>query len=398
VQFRSGTDALGIHNVYASTTRRTPVKISLTRHGIGLLALVAAMPATAQTTDPQKFDQAAIQRSLAIQAQIAQIGQNKQAFINTLVASWQPNVNAALFGNVSNELQPLMETATPWKLYAASLVGDYNTMMQVLRGEIKAGSVINALSTPQPHTAATSSLAVGSVSPLAIGSTTSQLVFTPIPPCRIADTRGTGARTGLLLAGVPRTFDLSTGGFGKGQGGSTSCPGLPSFNFYAWSVNLTATLYSTSGYLQVYPFGGAVPATSILNFQAGTAAIANSSTLTGCYGCTDSINVVASASTDLILDVYGYFEVATGFSTGVVTLMAGTTASVPAGVYQFVQGGACPAGTIVIGGAQTNSSSSTNTILTSDHNITGTSWYEYVKNTGTSTATVTVYSTCQDVS
>jgi hypothetical protein len=288
-----------------------------------------------------------------------------------------------------------MEAATPWKLYAASLVGDYNTMMLVLRGEIKAGSVINALSAPQPHTMATSSLVVGSVTPLAIGSPTSQLVFTPIPPCRIADTRVAG---GALSAGVPRTFDLSAGGLGKGQGGTPPCPGLPSFNFYAWSVNLTATRYTASGFLQVYPFGGSVPATSILNFQAGTAAIANSSTVTGCYGCVNSINVVASAQTDVILDVYGYFEVATGFSTGVVTLMAGTTTSVAAGNYQEVTGGVCPAGTIVIGGAQTNTSSSSNTILTSDHNISGTLWYEFVKNTGTSAASVTVYSTCQDVS
>jgi hypothetical protein len=374
------------------------MKFSLSRHGLGLLALVAAMPATAQQTDlPPKMDQAAIQRSLAIQAEIAQITQNKQSFINNLIASWQPNVNAALFGNISTELTPLMQAATPWRLYAASLVGDYNTMLQVVRGEISAGTVINALSAPQSHATAGTALTVGAVSPFALGSTTSQLVFTPIPPCRIADTRGAGARTGILTAGVPRTFDLSTGGFSKGQGGSTSCPGLTSFNFYAWSVNLTVTGYTANGFLQVYPFGGSVPATSISNFGPALPAIANSSTVTGCYGCTDSINVVASAATHVILDVYGYFELPTGFSTGVVTQMAGTTATVAAGAYQFVQGGACPAGTVVISGSQTNSSSSTNTILTSDHNISGTTWYEYVKNTGTSSATVTVYSNCQEV-
>jgi hypothetical protein len=373
------------------------VKISLTRRGLGLLAIVAAMPATAQITSSQKMDEAAIQRSLAIQAQVAQITQNKQSFINTLIASWVPNVNTALFGNISTELMPLMQAATPWRLYAASLVGDYNVMIQVLRGEIKAGTVINALSAPQPHAFAGSALTVGALTTFALGSTTSQLVFTPIPPCRIADTRGSGARTGLLAAGVPRAFDLTTNGFSKGQGGSTSCPGLTSFNYYAWSVNLTVTGYSTTGYLQVYPFGGSVPATSISNFGTALAAIANSSTLTGCYACSDSIEVVASAPTNLILDVYGYFELPTGFATGVNTQLAGTTATVAAGDYEFVEGGACPAGTIVIAGAQQNSSSSTNTILTSDHDITGTSWYEYVKNTGSSSATVTVFSTCQDV-
>jgi hypothetical protein len=375
------------------------VKLSLTRRGVGLLALVAAIPAAAQTIDPQKYDPAAIQRSLAIQAQVAQIGQDKQSFIDTLIASWAPNVDAKLFGNISNQLLPLMQAATPWKLYAASLVGNYNAMMQVLKGEIKAGNVINALSAPQPHGTATSALLVGTVSPFALGSATSQLVFTPIPPCRIADTRF--APSGPLLAGVPRVFDLTTGGYAKGQGGqnlTNPCPGLTAFNFYAWSVNLTATDYTATGFLQVYPFGGSLPATSILNFGTAISAIANSSTVTGCYGCANSINVQASAKTDVILDVYGYFELPTGFSTGVVTLLAGTTTSVAAGAYQEVTGGSCPAGTIVIGGAQTNSSSSTNTILTSDHNISGTLWYEFVKNTGTAAATVTVFSTCQDVS
>jgi hypothetical protein len=377
------------------------VKISMTLLGVGLLALVAAMPATAQPSSGQKVDQAAIERSLAIQAQIAQITQNKQAFIDTLIASWTPDVDAKLFGDISSQLLPLMQAATPWKLYAASLVGDYTGMIQVLRGEIKAGSVINTLSSPQPHAAAFSSLAVGSASsltPPALGSHTSQLVFTPIPPCRIADTRNSGARTGILAAGVPRTFDLSTGGLAKGQGGSASCPGLTSFNFYAWSVNISVTGYGATGHLQAYPFGGSLPASSILNFGTALAVIANSSTLTGCYGCSDSIELVANTATHVILDVYGYFEVPTGYSTGVVNQMAGMTTTVSPGVYQVVLGGSCPAGTVVIGGAQTNSGGSFNTILTSDHNITGgTTWYEYVKNTGNSPATVTVFSTCQDV-
>jgi hypothetical protein len=196
---------------------------------------------------------------------------------------------------------------------------------------------------------------------------------------------------------VPRTFDLTTGGFGKGQGGSTSCAGLPSFNYYGWSVNLTLTGYSNTGYLQVYPYLGSVPATSISNFGPALPAIANSSTLTGCYGCSDSINVVASDPTHVILDVYGYFALPTGFSVGTVTQMAGTLTTVAAGIYSFVEGGACPAGTVAIGGAQQNSSSSSNTILTSDHDFTGTAWYEYVKNTGSSSATVTVFTNCQEV-
>ena len=385
------------------------MKITSTHCGFALLALVVAIPAVAQINPVPKMDQAAIQRSWDIQAQVAKIDHDKETFINNLIASWTGNVDPALFGNVSRELRPLMEDATAWRLYAASLVGDYSGMIQVLRGEVPASKVINALSAPQPHAMATSALTIGSPSPLAsvspqnnIGAATNQLVFTPIPPCRIADTRGTGARTGFLNPGVPRTFDLTTDAYTKGQGGQTAsnpCPGLPSFSFYGWSVNLTATGYTTTGFVQVYPYLGSVPATSILNFGPALPAIANSTTLTGCYGCADDINLVASAQTNIIIDVYGYFEVPTGFTTGAITLMAGASTNVAAGIYSYVPGGTCPAGTHVIGGAQTNSSSSANTILTSDHyaDTTDNWWYEYVKNTGTSTASVIVYSICQDL-
>jgi hypothetical protein len=141
-----------------------------------------------------------------------------------------------------------------------------------------------------------------------------------------------------------------------------------------------------------------------MNFGNALPAIANSSSLTGCYGCADDINIVASSPTHVILDVYGYYEQITGYGTSNlagtinITQVAGTTTTVAAGAYQSVYGGACPAGTTLIGGAQTNSSSSSNTILTSDHNRSGATWYEYVKNTGTASATVTVYSLCQDIS
>ena len=355
-----------------------------------LVLIAAAIPAAAQQ---KPMDDAAIQRSWDIQSEVARIQTNKEVFIDQLIQSWVPFVDPS-YGNPLTELRPLMEKATPWKLYAASLVGDYTGMMQVLTGQLSAGKVINTLNAPQQKAF------TGTALPPALGATTSQLVFTPIAPCRIVDTRGAGARTGILGAGyVPRTFDLTTDGFGKGQGGSTSCPGLPSFSFYGWSANITVTGYSAAGDLRAYPFGGASPATSSINYSPAVGAIANSTTLTGCYGCADDVTVAAFAPTHVIIDVLGYFEVATGFALGTNTLsrLAGTTATVGAGIYQRVDGGACPAGTVLVSGSQTNSSSSTNTILTSDHSISGTNWYEYVKNTGSSSATVTVYSNCQDI-
>lgn len=380
------------------------MKISLANYSLGVMLIAAAIPVAAQSSSFQKnMDEAAVQRSRDIQVQVARIDQDKEAFIQEFIAGWAPHLNRSpLFSNFSKELQPLLRAATPWRLYAASLVGDYNGMVQVLRGGIPAGKVINALSEAQPRVSPTSSLSVrsGPVDPR-LGETTEQLVFTPIPPCRIADTRGVGIRTGLLAAGVPRTFDLTTDAFTEGQGGATAiaqCPGLPSFSHYGWAVNATVTGYSGSGFLQVYPFGGAVPATSLVNFGTALPAIANSSSLTGCFGCGDDISVVASTPTHVILDVYGFYERAAGYTSGAITVLAGPVTVVPPGALIVANGGACPAGTRVIGGSQTNTSGVANTILTADHSIVGSFWSETVKSTGAVAATVTVSSICQDLS
>jgi hypothetical protein len=380
------------------------MKSLLATTGLALTVLAAAIPAAAQTSKFEKMDEAAIQRSHEIQAQVARIDQDKEAFIREFVASWAPYLNRSpLFANYAKELMPLLRAATPWRIYAASLVGDYNGMVQVLKGEVAAGKVINTLSVAQPKLTPGAALKVGGSALIdpSLSTITGQLAFTPIAPCRIADTRGSGARTGILSAGVSRAFDLTTDAFTKGQGGSTSCPGLPSFSNYAWSVNITLTGYTTPGFVTVYPFGGSLPPTSLVNYGTALPAIANSSTLTGCYSCSDDIYVYAFSPTHVILDVYGYYEQITGYGTSsltgtiTTTQVAGTTATVLAGAYQFISGGTCPAGTKVIGGGMTSSGSS---IVPSDHNISGSLWYEYVKSNATSgSSTVTVYSTCADI-
>jgi hypothetical protein len=326
------------------------------------------------------MDQAAIERSWNIQKALSAIESNRDAFIDSMLSSWSSQIGPGY--DLWSELADVLKTATPWRLYGASLAPDLTTAIDVLRGRASAGQYISG---DNPS----------------IGQTTSQLVFTPIAPCRIVDTRNPGARTGLLTAGVTRTFDLTTGGYAKGQGGATSgCTGLPSFSPKAWGVNITVVGYSAGGALTVWPFSEAAPLSSLLNYFPASPAIANNGSVTGCYGCGEDINVspfAGSGQTHVIIDVNGYYEQATGFATGtpVVTRLAGTTTNVAAGGFISIAGGNCPAGTVLIGGGQTNSSQGT--ILTSDHHVSGAHWYEYVKNNGGSAETVTIYSTCLEV-
>lgn len=124
---------------------------------------------------------------------------------------------------------------------------------------------------------------------------TGPLGFQPLTPCRIEDTRTTTP----LTAGFPRTFDV--------QG---RC-GIPS-GAAAAALNATAVGPTSGGHLVLYaPPAGSPPGVSMLNFNAGTGALANG--LRGPLGASpgDFVAIFSSiggATTHLLLDTTGYFQ------------------------------------------------------------------------------------------
>ena len=349
-----------------------------------VLALLTPVAVSAQQAN--LIDEATTaQRSWAVQAQLASIEKNKAAFVKQLIESWAPWADNTAY-DLSNELTDIAMRAPAWQLYGASLAGDLKTMINVLRGLEGAGKYINALDAPQAKSWA---------APSVLGDTTASLLFTPIAPCRIADTRGSGARTGLLLSGTSRTFDLTTDAYTKGQGGATSgCTGLPSFSHAGWAINITVTGHSGNGWLQVYPYLGSVPATSLINFFTSGYAIANNGHVTGCYGCSNDITILAGGgSAHVIIDVMGYYE--RGPSTGsAVTRLAGTPVNIAAGSRAFAYGGNCPAGTVMIGGE--NDFSGSDLAVGETRQDTATRWVMWQINNDAVARTTTVYSRCMD--
>jgi hypothetical protein len=365
---------------------------------VSVSAAVGAGGAVAAEVDlrvAKPMNQAAIERSWAIQAQLAGIEADKEAFVDELLASWAPYLERNAY-DPEAELKAIAMAAYPWRLLGASLVGDFPTMVGVLKGRMGAGQYINALDKPAPRVRPDSKL---------LGDTTNSLVYTPIAPCRIVDTRGTGARTGILVPGAVRSFDLTTSGFTKGQGGDTACPGLPSFSHAGWNANITVTGHSTNGGLQVWGFNGPVPSTSFLNFFPAGFALANDGGLTGCFACGDDISISAfGGPVHVIVDVMGFYEQASGFPSGAITIsaMAGPAWNIAANTSAFVNGAPCPAGTTLVSGGMRNNS--TVGVVTSDHERTIGAppsnpqyWIEYLRNNDALARTATVFSYCIDV-
>jgi hypothetical protein len=148
----------------------------------------------------------------------------------------------------------------------------------------------------------------GGVTPLNFGDTQADLVYTPVVPCRIIDTRLTGVP---LTAGFPRDFVVA--GDASAQGGQPNC-GIPYGPATAAVINFVAIGPAGPGDLRVTPAGAPLPLASILNYSPLPGLnIANGLVVTMCDpsagACLSDITILADVSgTDVVADVQGYFR------------------------------------------------------------------------------------------
>jgi len=126
----------------------------------------------------------------------------------------------------------------------------------------------------------------------------SGLRFVPVPPCRVADTRNATGTFGApsIAANTSRSFPIP----------QSAC-NIPS-SALAYSLNFTVVPQGGLGYLTVWPSGSSQPFVSTLNSADGRVK-ANASIMPA--GTNGAISVYPTDTTDLIIDIDGYFVLAT---------------------------------------------------------------------------------------
>jgi hypothetical protein len=123
------------------------------------------------------------------------------------------------------------------------------------------------------------------------------LQFYPVTPCRVADTRAAGGKTGALgpptmSAGAVRAFPVP----------ASTC-GIPP-TALAYSLNFTVIPQGYLGYLSTWPAGQSEPVVSTLNSYGGTV-VANAAVVPA--GTAGAINIRVTDPTDVLIDIDGYF-------------------------------------------------------------------------------------------
>ena len=190
----------------------------------------------------------------------------------------------------------------------------------------------------------------GGWGPSFLGSTVQDFVYTPVPPCRIIDTRLAG---GPMAAGTPRDFRVASTNY-SGQGGSASGCGIPFGPTTAAVINFVAVSPAGAGDLRATPYGTAIPQAAIINYAAVPGLnIANGLVVQICNpaisSCGFDLTIRADVSaTQLVADVQGYFAPPFATSLDVVSTYGSYFACASGfdcGAYQT-----CGAGYTITGG------------------------------------------------
>ena len=178
-----------------------------------------------------------------------------------------------------------------------------------------------------------------------LGQLAADLVFTPITPCRIVDTRVAGGR---IATNVTRDLDASNvGGNFTAQGGSDTNCGIPA-NPAALALSVTGLSNTTTGYLRVFPYNGTSAQGSPIPLNAVNTTATNDIIVPAAQGAVQELKVFSTANTHYAAFVTGYFMApqATSLQCQDVTTSFNIAANTTGSSYSDV----CPAGYAATGG------------------------------------------------
>jgi len=193
--------------------------------------------------------------------------------------------------------------------------GDANNLRDALRRDTFEGAmaalggaghrvdddlVIDVLATAAPTMAAGKIPDMG----MALGALGEDLVYTPIQPCRIVDTR---IVEGAIGASQTRSYRAAGIASYTSQGGSTGNCGLQGEVPSAVALNVAAVSPMQPGYATVFPHGTVQPQTASVNYAAGT--IVNNAIISRIPNPTaaSDFSIYTFAESHYVVDIVGYF-------------------------------------------------------------------------------------------
>jgi Collagen triple helix repeat (20 copies) len=233
------------------------------------------------------------------------VDSNRSTVIDGIVANWGSELDRSGAGITSTNLRTMLEGLRADKLLAASLAGSLSGLRDVLT---------NALPAKTSEKGPTK----------ALGNTSNDVVYTPVVPCRLVETRNAFPAVypngGPFAAGETRTYVI--------QNGNGVCTSQLPGGLHPSAVQLQVfgiPANGVSGDIEIQPEGGTFGGTATLVFL--------NNVLISSAGTTSAINLVnneiavqvRTGSADVAIDLVGYFGAPQGGYVASVTAGTGVT-------------------------------------------------------------------------
>ena len=269
--------------------------------------LLSASLGTLAISTTQAQETAALR---TVPSALLSIDQNRGTVVDRIVGEWGDSLAQSNTGISAEQLRATLTAMRSDYLLAASVAGS----LEGLRNVVASSLIGSAPAGTRP------------AAMKVLGDVSDDLVYTPVVPCRVADTRPSQGGTGPIGTNSSKDFKVwvASGGF-TAQGGSATNCNIPA-NPVAVVVNLTAVSPAGAGNFIVYPTG--TPTfTSVLNYSGAVTALANGAIVPVCQpNCTNQLTVATNgAGADVIVDIVGYFAAPLATALQCTSVPSGST-------------------------------------------------------------------------
>ena len=264
---------------------KTPHVRRMARAAIALVIMTGSPNVFGQAAHGARDEDEAIQRAQR-QQEMRQVLGDKAGYAAAIVARWEESAREAgrWDKHSSVDLLKSLMRLNPENLLAAGEASSYEAMMTVLA----TGRAEPTIEAPVANS---------------LGQNFQDLVYTPVTPCRIVDTRR--AVEGALAAGVARTFDVDSSNLAEQGGSATGC-GIPLAVAQAVTMTIVAVQPAGRGYLAAWGLGPRPTPSSVLNYDANDV-VANTAIIPVVPGGGNDFTLSSLATTHVVVDVLGYF-------------------------------------------------------------------------------------------
>jgi hypothetical protein len=312
--------------------------------------------------------------------------EERAALFEEFLAKWSDYARENYGTDVSlwrSQLGPIFESGDPTNLRSALQRATFESAIATLKGK---GHQVSDAWVMGVASQAGDGLAATTLAGQLLGALANDLVYTPIQPCRIIDTRIAG---GPIAGGFTRSFRAFNVPNFSSQGGSATDCGTLGQNATAVAINLTAVTPSAPGYATVFPFGTSQPLAASVNYSAGS--VVNNAIIAQIPNPVSSFDftIYTQATSNYVADIVGYFAppVATALQC---TTVVGNPISVGAGAYTSLPTLFCPANYTPVGLAI----SAGENVLVADTYTAGNAGQIFVRSLSVNAQNVTAKLTC----